>query len=537
MMNDLRKSGQRPPLGLSVGSNTLAAVSADRSVTRRPAVRVNGSWITDFVDRVGDPVGILAADGSSHPAEVLLADALRSLVRDVTGGERVPRDVAIAYPAHWRARAVDALRRALRRSPDWPVEPTLTPDDVCALAVVDLPANGAVMLCDFGGGGTTISLVAADGTMMGEPVRHLDFSGDLVDRAVLAFVLGSLSCNSWPGLSGTLAFGPLIRLRAECRAVKERLSSDTVTVVSARETRVTGGIRFTRAEFDEVIDPMLVDLVDVARGVLVRAGVRPNDLAAIATVGGGAAIPAITTVLSEQLRAPVVTTPRPGLSAAIGAALRAGRVAPPQVSRPVDESIPVEPVGLAWSAGPDVPRLTAEPRVVRPQITFEPAEVPAAPDTSAWYRRPMPVVLATLLVIVGAGLATVVGLRSNSTAASTTPPAPSTVVATPAADAPPVAEAAPAPDRGVVEAPPVTRVVQAPPVVEAPIVEAPVVEAPVVEAPVVEPPVVQAPVTRTQLVQAPIPVQLPAIPGIPTDLHIPAIPGLRLVLPGLPPSG
>lgn len=519
----------------------MAAVSADRSVTRRPAVRVNGSWITDFVDRVGDPVGILAADGSSHPAEVLLADALRSLVREVTGGERMPRNVAIAYPAYWPARAVEALGRALRRSPDWPVEPTLTPDDVCALGAVDVPANGVAMLCDFGGSGTTISLVAADGTMMGEPVRHLDFSGDLMDRAVLAFVLGGLSCNSWPGLSGTLAFGPLIRLRAECRAVKERLSSDTVTVVSARETRVTGGIRFTRAEFDEVIDPMLVDLVDVARGVLVRAGVRPSDLAGIVTVGGGAAIPAITAVLSEQLRVPVVTSPRPGLSAAIGAALRAGRPAAPAkvsppVSPPIDESIPAEPVGLAWSAGPDVPRLTAEPRVVRPQITFEPADAeaaegPAAPDTSAWYRRPVPVVLATLLVIVGAGLATVVGLRANNTAAPMIPPAPPTVVAVPATEAPTVAEADPAgpvaAETQVVEAP-VTRAVQAAPVAQAPVAQAPVVQAPVVQAP---------PVTQTRLVQAPIPVQLPAIPGVPTALPIPAIPGLQLVLPGVPPSG
>lgn len=526
-MNDLRKSSLRPALGLSVGSNTLAAVSADRSVTRRAAIRVNGSWITDFVDRVGDPVGIVAADGSSHCPEVLLAGELRSLARDVTGGERMPHDVAIAYPAHWHAPAVEALRRAIHRSPDWPVEPRLIPDNVCALtAVADRPAAGVTMLCDFGGGGTTISLIAADNTVIGRPARHLDFSGDLLDRSVLAFVLGNLSCNSWPGLSGTLAFGPLVRLRDECRAVKERLSCETATVVSARETRVNGGIRFTRAEFDDVIDPMLVDLIDVARGALVRAGVRSSDLAAVVTAGGGAAIPAITTALSERLRVPVVTPGRPGLSAAIGAALHAAR--PPVAAGGaakavapalVDQSMP-EPVGRAWSAAPDVPRLQGaesqalRPRALRPRITFEPVDAPHVVDASSWYRRPMPVVLATLLVIVGAGLATVVGLRSNSTAASTAPPVPPTVVVTPATGAPPVAEAAPA--ARIEDPQPVIRtVVEAPPVTHTQVVQAP-------------------PVTQNRLIQVPIPVQLPPIPA---GLPIPEIPGLQLVLPGVQPSG
>lgn len=535
-MNEQRKSGRRPALGLSVGSHTLAAVSADRSVTRRAAIRVNGSWITDFVERVADPVGIVAADGSPHRPEVLLAGELRSVARDVTGGERMPPNVAIAYPAQWQAPAVEALRRAIRMSTDWPVEPALIPDSVCAMTAVaagsQRPAAGVTMLCDFGGGGTTISLIAADDTVIGGPARHLDFSGERIDRAVLAFVLGNLSCNSWPGLSGTLAFGPLIRLRDECRAVKERLSHETATVVAARETRVAGGIRFTRAEFDDVIDPMLVDLIDLARGTMVGAGVGSKELAAIATVGGGAVIPAITTALSEYLRVPVLTPARPGLSAAIGAALLAAR--PPAaatvtpkavVAAPVGESIP-EPVGRAWSAAPDVPRLrVGEPQPLRPQITFEPVEAPHPAAASSWYRRPMPVVLATLLVIVGAGLATVVGLRSNNTAASTAPPVPPTVVATPAAGAPAVAEAAPAvpmadpqpPVRTVIEAPPVThtQVVQAPSIVETQVVQAP-------------------PVTQTRLVQAPLPIQLPPIP---TALPIPAIPGVQLVLPGAQPSG
>ena len=70
----------RLALGLSMGATNLAAVTADRAVTRKPVLtqyrqrppevgvpsenpKLNepGLVITDFVDRVGDPVGIVAA--------------------------------------------------------------------------------------------------------------------------------------------------------------------------------------------------------------------------------------------------------------------------------------------------------------------------------------------------------------------------------------------------------------------------------------------------------------------------------------------
>ena len=51
----------------------------------------------------------------------------------------------------------------------------------------------------------------------------------------------------------------------------------------------------------------------------------PTDLVAIASVGGGASIPTVTTTLSEQFGALVITAPRPHLTAALGAALRAAR--------------------------------------------------------------------------------------------------------------------------------------------------------------------------------------------------------------------
>src|SRR5690242_17171905 len=116
-------------VGLSVGATNLAAVVVGRAAVRRSAVLTRfphrppevgvpsenpylderGLIITDFVDRVGDPVGIVAADGSSHRADAVLADALRAMLHTVGGGRPPAGPVAVTYPAHWRQSSVDAL--------------------------------------------------------------------------------------------------------------------------------------------------------------------------------------------------------------------------------------------------------------------------------------------------------------------------------------------------------------------------------------------------------------------------------------------
>jgi len=473
----------KPALGLSVGATTLTAVTAHRTVTRR-LVHI------DFVDRVGDPVGIVAPDGSVHAGETLLADALRALAYAATAGRPLPAATAITHPAHWRPGAVEALRRALRRIPEWAAdEPLLIADTAAAATALQadpgLPTRGVIALCDFGGSGTSITLLDAAGGYrpIAPTVRHLDFSGDLIDRGLLAHVMAELSAGGPLDVTGTSAIGSLTRLRADCRAAKERLSTVTVTAVPADLPGFRGDVRLTRAELDDTVHRSLADLLAAVQDTLARAGVRPAELAAVASIGGGAAIPVVTTTMSEHLRVPVVTTTRPAATAAIGAALRVARgpaddsatavaATPALVVAADPEPAPATGRALAWSEASDVPDLAPpvrEPAPVlgaRPVLDFEPEPALPVDDAVPWHRRPLSVVAAALLVIFAAGAGTFVALRNDTNAAAPAAPAPS-ITTTP--EAAPTVEGAPPPP--AMAEPPVTETATVtPPTQQAPLI-------------------------------------------------------------------
>jgi hypothetical protein len=350
-------------VGLSVGATNLAAVVVGRTAVMRspvitlyphrppevgvpsenPNLNERGLIIADFTERVGDPVGIVASDGSTHRADALLADALRAMLFAVGRGG----PVGVTYPAHWRPSAVDALRNALAAVPEFsrPQAPPLVSDATAALTALQndpgLPTRGVVALCDFGGTGTSITLAdAANGLApIGPTVRHADLSGDLVDQALLTHVINDLAAAGTIDLSSTSAIGSLTRLRGQCRGAKERLSTTAVTSLVAELPGHRSEVRLTRNELDEAIRQPLADFAGVLQETVDRNGIRPGDLVAVASVGGGARLPIVTTTLSENFRVPVVTTAQPELTAAIGGGLVAVR-----------GTVPVGATGMAAAA-------------------------------------------------------------------------------------------------------------------------------------------------------------------------------------------
>ena len=70
-------------MGLSIGTtNLVAARVGNPPIIRRSVLTVSGQDVTGFVERVGDPIPLVTADGTSYQADQLVVDALAAMVDD-----------------------------------------------------------------------------------------------------------------------------------------------------------------------------------------------------------------------------------------------------------------------------------------------------------------------------------------------------------------------------------------------------------------------------------------------------------------------
>ena len=341
------------PRGLSIGTtNLVAASNGSPPVSRRavltlyphcapkiglpaenPDLTEQGMLMSGFVERVGDSVALVSADGSAHDPDLLLVEALDAMVL-AAGADAASSEISIAVPAYWQPATVQALRNGLRTHLGFVrsgMAPRLVSDTIASLTAANaelcLAATGVVGLIDFGGSGTSATLVniAGDFEPVSPTLRYEEFSGDEIDQALLLRVFEELGHGSGIDPASTAAVGQLGQLREQCRAAKERLSTDTAAEFAAELGGRRCSMKLTRDELGDLIQDRLTGFIYAFDDMLARQHKSWTDLAAVVTVGGGASIPLVTERLSVHSRRPVVTPSQPAFAAAAGALMLASR--------------------------------------------------------------------------------------------------------------------------------------------------------------------------------------------------------------------
>ncbi|WP_068154521.1 Hsp70 family protein [Rhodococcus phenolicus] len=332
-------------LGVTIGSaNAVAAATVlerpdDPTVLRRATtVRLHddgtaelghgsGSNVfTGFVGRVGDPVGILSADGTSWTGEDLTATAVSCLLH----ASPPHGAVTVTHPAMWAEHTVDALRGALDRAGLHGA--TLMPEPVAAVHWLDSAhgplGDGVVVVYDLGAHSLDVTVLRTGGEpeLLGRPLSSDELSGDVLDHLVTTHVLDAVGDVTGdldlfdPGTVGALA-----ELRARCRGAKEELSADTDVVVTVELPGVRRDVRLVRDEVEELVRGPVRDSLPLISEALRTADVDPSDVSRVLLVGGGSSIPLVAESISFELGLPVTASANPADTVAAGAALVSAR--------------------------------------------------------------------------------------------------------------------------------------------------------------------------------------------------------------------
>lgn len=415
-------------IGVKIGADTCVATVASDAAWEATIMRDTARLVgrDDFLDRVGDPVALVDADGAPIAAADLFADAVEALVQAVVDeiGDVSSARLGIAHPDGWTAEALDAARRTVAdRAGLAGLDAVWQPTAVAAVAAAEHAhgsfADDSLVVChDLGAFAVTVSVVRVgdEPELVGRSLTSSAVSGREFDRLLLADVLDVTGAGAALGTAAesTLAapsvLDDLDRLRADCRAAKEALSVDTDTVVDVAVGSVRTEARLVREDVENLLRAPILESAALIREALIAADVESPEVTAIVATGGGAAIPLVAELLSTGVRVPVVVDPDPVSAPAAGAALLLSRgsaaataVLPAAAATPTAVQ-PAEPPLRGIIPAPALPVGEPEPRLSR-------------------RRRGTLVAVGTaaLAVITATGLSVGTGLVGNSDPATPAP--------------------------------------------------------------------------------------------------------------------
>ncbi|MGA1562059.1 MAG: Fe-S protein assembly chaperone HscA [Gammaproteobacteria bacterium] len=258
--------------------------------------------------------------GAVTPIEVSaeILKTLRARAEAALGGEL--EGAVITVPAYFD----DAQRQATKdaaRLAGLQVLRLLNEPTAAAVAYgLDRRPEGVHAIYDLGGGTFDISILRLHRGVFEVLATAGDtaLGGDDMDHALADWLLQQA------GLQGLQDAGRLRALREQARALKEALTDQTQVAVAIE--RMDGSVwqgELTRAQFDDLVKPIIERSLTSVRRALRDAGVKAAEVDEVVLVGGSTRVPAVRAQVEAFFGRTPLADIDPDQVVALGAALQA----------------------------------------------------------------------------------------------------------------------------------------------------------------------------------------------------------------------
>jgi molecular chaperone DnaK len=314
----------------------------------------------EFKRRFGDTTPILLG-GAPYSPEALMGRLLRSVIDDVATREGGPATrICISHPANWGPYKRDLVDQVVRLADvDLPIIMTTEPEAAAVYYAQQqrVDPGAVVAVYDLGGGTFDAAVLRKTDSgfeILGQPEGIERLGGIDFDAAVFSHVRQALQGKLEElDEDDPTAVAAVARLREECVAAKEALSSDTDASIPVLLPNVSTEVRITRAEFEAMVRPTLHSSIEALRRALRSAEVAPEDLDAVLLVGGSSRIPLVAQLVGAELGRPVAVDAHPKHTVALGAAwLAGGAHETPAVAAAPGAVTPLVPMATPGMDGP-----------------------------------------------------------------------------------------------------------------------------------------------------------------------------------------